>query len=150
MKLLCDQMLGTCAKWLRILGIDTFFDNSEMDDKEILKIAKKEDRTLITRDKDLLIDARRENISVIKIETTDLDEQLRTVLKEIEIDKSKILSRCILCNSKVVKIDKEKVKDKVPQRVFENNHKFWYCSKCDKLYWRGTHTENMIKKISEM
>lgn len=149
MKFLCDQMLGTLAKWLRIYGFDTFYANSETDDNELLKIAKKENRTLITRDKELTYCGKRENLNVIELKTTDLDEQLKLVLKHVKIDETKILSRCILCNSKVNKIQKDKVKNKVPEKVFENNEEFWFCKKCDKIYWYGSHTENMIKKISK-
>ncbi|MCK5031894.1 MAG: hypothetical protein KAR64_10545, partial [Thermoplasmatales archaeon] len=34
MKILCDQMLGTLAKWLRLLGFNTFYANNEMEDSE--------------------------------------------------------------------------------------------------------------------
>jgi len=69
-------MLGTLAKWLRIYGFDTFYAGSEADDNEILRIAKKENRTLITRDIELVYRAKRENVKVIEIKSTDLDEQL--------------------------------------------------------------------------
>ena len=51
MKFLCDQMLGTLAKWLRIYGFDTFYANRDISDSELLDISKKENRILITRDK---------------------------------------------------------------------------------------------------
>jgi len=150
MKFLCDQMLGTLAKWLRIYGFDTYFATSEVDDSDLIEISKKENRTLITRDKQLIINAKRENLKVIELNITDLDEQLKQVLKDVEVDKLKILSRCILCNSIIEKIEKEKIKNKVPPRVFENNDEFWFCKKCNKIYWRGTHTEDMIKKTDEL
>ena len=40
MKFLCDRMLGTLAKWLRIYGFDTFYANSETDDAKLLEISK--------------------------------------------------------------------------------------------------------------
>ena len=40
MKFLCDQMLGTLAKWLRLLGFDTFYASSDISDDELLKLAK--------------------------------------------------------------------------------------------------------------
>jgi uncharacterized protein with PIN domain len=55
MRLLCDQMLGTLAKWLRLIGFDTFYATKEMDDSELLQIAKKEKRIILTRDKELLV-----------------------------------------------------------------------------------------------
>ena len=150
MKFLCDQMLGTLAKWLRIYGFDTFFVNSEMDDAKLIEITKKENRILITRDRNLIQSARRENIKTIEIKTTDINEQISTVLGDIKIDKTKVLSRCILCNTEVEEIKKEEIKDKVPKRVFDNNEKFWFCKKCNKIYWKGTHYEKMFEKINNL
>ena len=150
MKFLCDQMLGTLAKWLRIYGFDTFYANRELNDSELLEIAKKENRIFITRDRDLIQMARRKNIEIIEIKTTDIDEQISIVLANVKIDKSKALSRCILCNTEVEEIKKEGVKGKVPERVFNNNKKFWYCKKCNKIYWKGTHYEKMFEKINNL
>ena len=150
MKFLCDRMLGTLAKWLRIFGFDTLFADSNIEDGKLLKLAKDEERILITRDKNLIIDARRENIKVIKIISTDINDQLRQVLKNTKIDENFFLSRCLLCNNLVEKISKKNVKKIVPDRVYENNKKFWYCKFCDKIYWKGSHFENMIQKIKQL
>ena len=150
MKFLCDRMLGTLAKWLRIFGFDTLFADSNIEDEKLLKLAKDEERILITRDKNLIIDARRENIKVIKIISTDINDQLRQVLKNTNIDENFFLSRCLLCNNLVEKISKKNVKKIVPDRVYENNKKFWYCKICDKVYWKGSHFENMIQKIKQL
>jgi hypothetical protein len=150
MKFLCDQMLGTLAKWLRIYGYDTFYANSEMDDPKLLQISKNENRTLITRDKNLIQTARRENLKTIDIKTTDIDEQLHIVLGGIKIDKTKVLSRCILCNTKVEEIKKKDIKGTVPEKAFNNNEKFWFCKKCNKIYWKGSHYEKMFEKINEI
>ena len=150
MKFLCDRMLGTLAKWLRIFGFDTLFADSNIEDGKLLKLAKDEERILITRDKNLIIDARRENIKVIKIISTDINDQLRRVLKNTKIDEKFFLSRCLLCNNLVEKISKKNVKKIVPDRVYEKNKKFWYCKICDKVYWRGSHFENMIQKIKQL
>jgi len=140
-------MLGTLAKWLRIIGFDTYFADSQIDDKELLKIAKKQDRIIITRDKELIQRCKKQKINFIQMLTTDLDEQIKQTLKNIEIDEKLFLTRCLLCNSKVSKIDKEKILNKIPENLRENNDDFWYCKKCDKVYWMGTHTEDMLKKI---
>ena len=150
MKFLCDQMLGTLAKWLRIYGFDTYYASRETDDSKLLEIAEHENRTLITRDKDLIIAARRKNIQNIEINTTDLDEQISIVLSKNKPDKAKILSRCIECNSEIIDIKKQDVKDKIPEKVYENNDRFWYCKKCDKHYWQGSHYEKMFEKIDNL
>ncbi len=143
-------MLGTLAKWLRILGFDTFYANSTMDDSEILRITKNEKRILITRDKALSSTAKRENLQTIEIKSTDIDEQLKLVLKNIKLDENNFLSRCLLCNTLVEEIDKNKIKNKVPEKVFKNNEKFWYCPECNRIYWKGSHYLNMIKKINKL
>ena len=150
MKFLCDRMLGTLAKWLRIYGFDTLFATNEMEDNQLLNISKKENRILFTRDKNLAIEARRENIKIVEVKTTDIDEQIKSVLSGTKVDKTKILSRCILCNSEVEEIKKQDIKEKVPEKVFTNNEKFWLCKKCDKIYWKGSHYEKMFEKINAL
>jgi len=150
MKILCDQMLGTLAKWLRILGFDTFYANAEMSDDNLLDIAKGENRTIFTRDKELSIRGKKKNLNVIFIVTTDLDIQLKQVLKHINIDENSILSRCTICNTVLDTVEKNKIQGKVSNKVFENNEKFWFCSKCDKFYWIGSHHDKIINKIDKI
>jgi hypothetical protein len=121
-----------------------------MDDAKLMEITKKENRILITRDRNLIQSARRENLKTIEIKKTDINEQISTVLGDIKIDKTKVLSRCILCNTEVEEIKKEDIKTKVPKRVFDNNEKFWFCKKCNKIYWKGSHYEKMFEKINKL
>ena len=150
MKLLCDQMLGTLAKWLRIYGFDTFYANSKIDDKKILDIAKKEKRILITRDKDLINKAKKELIKTIQLKDIGIDNELSIVLNEVKIVKSKILSRCIICNNKIKTVKKEDIASKIPERIFKKHNEFWYCVNCNKVYWKGSHFEKMLEKIKSL
>ncbi|UCH71593.1 MAG: Mut7-C RNAse domain-containing protein [Thermoplasmatales archaeon] len=147
MKFLCDQMLGTLAKWLRICGFDTFYASAKIKDEDLIDIAKKEKRSLITRDKQLIGIGRKENLKIIEIDSTDLDEQLKRVLSNISIDKKNILSRCTICNSILNEIRKEDIGNKIPKRVFEKNEKFWLCTECNKIYWMGSHYDKIVEKI---
>jgi len=150
MRFLCDQMLGTLAKWLRLFGFDTYYANSEIDDNKILEIAEKEKRVLISQDKELIIRAKKKKVDFFEIKTTDLDQQLKLVLNNIDIDEKAILTRCSLCNSLVEEIDKEDVVDFVPEKVFKNNDKFWFCSKCKKYYWMGSHYDKIISNLKKI
>lgn len=143
-------MFGTLAKWLRICGFDTFYANAELTDGELLEIAKNENRKLITMDKELFWNGKRENLNVIKITSTELDEQLRQVLQGISLNNALVLSRCLLCNSSLDSIKKDEVKGKIHPKVFEQHETFWYCPRCNKIYWRGTHYTDMLKKIDEL
>ena len=152
MRFLCDQMLGRLARWLRFLGFDTFYANNEMTDDELLDIAKEDDRVLITRDKELVFRCRRRLIPVIHITIDDVEDQLLRTLESsnAEIDDDTILSRCSDCNSILNAVDKDFVQGKVPKRVFEGQENFLYCSECDRVYWMGTHTENIMEKLDRI
>lgn len=142
-----DQMLGSLAKWLRILGVDTYFAKNTIMDEDLLQIAKSEKRILITRDKELIIRAKKHKIPTISIHSTDLDEQLRTVLKQLPIDTNKFFSRCTICNTPVDNVEKKSVTQFVPKKVLSTKDKYWYCSTCDKYYWQGSHYDKIQKKI---
>ena len=150
MKFLCDQMLGSLARWLRLFGFDTFYANSEINDDEVLKIAETENRVLITRDKELIIRAKKKKIQLIETSLVDLDEQLKQVIKNGDIDEKMILTRCSLCNTILDEIKKKDVKTKVPEKVYKNNDRFWFCSKCDKIYWMGSHYTKIQSKINKI
>ena len=86
MKFLCDQMLGTLDKWLRLFGFDVFYTNDPLSDDKLLKIAFSENRTIISRDKELIIRGKKRNIKSIMMETTKIDDQLAQILKIQPID----------------------------------------------------------------
>jgi uncharacterized protein with PIN domain len=150
MKLLCDHMLGSLAKWLRIFGFDTLYPDASMNDDFILEIATREKRLLISRDKELLIRAKKTHVPVLEIHTTNLTEQLQQVLKKMPVDEETILSRCIECNTLLLSVEKEGIKDKIPEKVFQTRNEFWVCPSCSKYYWMGTHYENMREKINSL
>lgn len=143
-------MLGSLARWLRLFGFDTFYANQDMENEELLKIAKKESRIIITRDKQLIARGKKEKLPLIEVNTADLDEQINLVLKNVVIDQKAILSRCSVCNTILDEIKKSEVKGKVPTKIFENNEKFWFCLKCDKFYWMGSHYDKIKNKITQI
>jgi uncharacterized protein with PIN domain len=142
-------MLGSLAKWLRILGFNTLYPDMTANDDQVLDIAKAEKRLLITRDKELLIRGKKIQLDVLGIQTTDLDKQLTQVLTRIPVDRKQVLTRCTLCNTPLLSVEKKSTKTHVPSKVFESRDQFWYCSVCNKYYWMGTHYENMIEKINK-
>ncbi len=150
MKFLCDHMLGTLAKWLRILGFDTRYANLNATDDHLLQLAQQEHRTLITKDKELLIRAKRHLIPTIPISSIDLDEQLTEILSHTPTDPEKFLTRCTVCNHLLERIDKKNVHNKVPPHVYQHHEHFWICPQCTKIYWKGTHYQDMHQKITEL
>ncbi|MEM0466068.1 MAG: Mut7-C RNAse domain-containing protein [Candidatus Thermoplasmatota archaeon] len=147
MKIICDQMLGSLATWLRILGFDTIYISETISDESLLDTALKEQRLLITRDKLLYQKAQKYHHPSVFLPTTNVDAQLQTVLQRLPYDQQYVLTRCVLCNSILQPIDKQQVIGKVPDSIFKKHTCFHLCPKCCKIYWMGTHYDNMVKKI---
>ncbi len=68
-------MLGSLARWLRLLGYDADYDNRR-DDAELVRLARAEDRVLLTRDREL---AARRGVRTLFVASQVLDEQLDQV-----------------------------------------------------------------------
>jgi uncharacterized protein with PIN domain len=148
-RFLCDQMLGSLARWLRFLGYDTLYPEA-MDDTSILKMARDDGRMLLTRDKEL---ASRAQESGRLVRSDVLDDQLADVRKVFGLDLSgeKLLSRCSLCNAVLTVIDKgEAEKAGVPAVIVQRHDRFWRCPGCGQLYWPGSHYERIMDKIGEL
>jgi len=144
-KFVVDHMLGKLAKYLRFMGYDTYYPTGRMSDDEIMEIARKEGRILLTRDKEL---AKRSG--GIYIESENYEEQLKFVINRFHLNTDSLLSRCSICNVPLVKVDKREIKDKVPEYVYEHQDDFYMCPKCGRIYWYGSHTERIEKKIREL
>ena len=143
-------MLGSLAKWLRIFGFDTVYPDATTNDDSVMQIAKEEKRLLISRDKELLQRAKKAQIPFLEIQTTNLTEQLTQVLTTIPLDEKSILTRCILCNTPLLSVEKKDIKKHIPEKVFKTRDDFWLCPFCHKYYWMGTHYENMMGKIKKL
>lgn len=145
MKLLCDHMLGTLAKWLRIMGYDTAYPGA-LSDSEILRLADVEDRVLLTRDKELA--SRRTGI--VRVRSDDLNEQIREVASALRLRIVDPLSRCSVCNAVLVPAPESSVEDRVPEGVRNRHHEFWRCPSCGRVYWQGTHWNKMVERLNDL
>jgi len=148
MKFLLTKELGRLAKWLRILGYDAeYCDNSNH--SALIILALRDDRVILTRNQHL---PRHTGIPIILVNAQELKQQLGEVVKtlKLEVNKDIIFTRCILCNTLLVPIDKVKVQDKVPEYVFATQDNFITCPKCNRVYWQGTHWGNVAKMIEEI
>ena len=150
-RFLADEMLGTVAKWLRILGFDTEYAKS-MDDAEILEKAVNEGRIILTRDRELRQRAVKSGIAAVYLESAELEEDMRAILKLYPPEPEKLMTRCTICNSELLEVEKEAAKGKVPEGVYERQDRFWYCERCGKIYWKGSHWKKMkefVRKVEK-
>ncbi len=146
MRFVVDCMLGSLAKWLKILGLDTRYDPA-LDDDDLVEIADRQDRILVTRDSRLV--RRRRLREPIFIVSQDLHDQIRQVLREkkLQINPDLLLSRCLVCNRPTENVPREAVRDLVPAYVYRTQEKFSRCPACGKIYWQGTHVTRMLERL---
>jgi uncharacterized protein with PIN domain len=145
LRLLADGMLGTLAKWLRLLGYDTAYDNVA-DDHELARRARAEGRVLLTRDHEL---ANRRGLHTLLIESEVLEEQVQQVQDALGPPPDPALSRCAVCNTVLEQVSPEDVASRVPPYVVRTQTDFRCCPGCGRVYWPGTHVDGMQERMGE-
>jgi len=140
--------LGKLAKYLRMLGFDTLY-RSDIGDDEIILVASKEKRIILTRDKPLL---RSKEISHgYFVRSIEKHEQLKEVVNKFDLKSQfKSFTRCMTCNTSLVKADKEEIRNKVEEDIFRIFNAFFYCEHCDKVFWKGSHFKRMEAYIRNL
>ena len=148
MRFLLTKELGRFVRWLRILGFDTEYFKEGSASSLIIE-ALRSGRIIITRNHRL---PRSRGIQIIVIEAEKIKEQVSEAFKVLNIkpNPDAMFTRCILCNEKLKEIEKEKVKDKVPEYVFKTQEDFITCPKCKRIYWQGTHWGDVTKTLKEI
>ena len=148
-KLMCDEMLGSLSRWLRLAGYDVLY-LWDMDDNEVIRCARDEGRSVLTRDREL---SRRLGERSITITSLTLDDQLEELSKIINISESVgYPARCTRCNGVLKAIgrdDLDKEDEKmIPPRVLEVRDIYYRCEICGHFYWRGTHMKGIEERLS--
>ncbi|MBI5327876.1 MAG: Mut7-C RNAse domain-containing protein [Deltaproteobacteria bacterium] len=148
-RFIADAMLGKLAKWLRIMGCDVEYFSS-ISDKELVERAYSSGRIILTRDT-LLIRRRKAKNNHLFIHSDSYKEQVKQVVKHFSIDPfTGLLTRCLICNILLKDIERELVKTKMPQYVYETQDSFKICPSCSRLYWQATHRDKMVRQLMEI
>jgi hypothetical protein len=148
-------MLGKLATWLRIAGYDTLYiaDLAVEKEEEDHHLAyNHEDRILLTKDKELFNRAKSTGRKVILLKSNSVAEQMKEVEK-IGVKFKPVMDRCSVCNELLRKPSNEEKMEVLRREGIKEDlaekYELWYCEKCRKLYWMGSHWENMIKFLNK-
>jgi uncharacterized protein len=148
MKFIADAMLGRLARWLRFLGYDTLY-YSGISDSSLIKLAREQDRVVLTRDTRLIKIKGLNNYLLII--SNDSFQQLLEVIGSLKLRQFDMLSRCVKCNGELIKIiDKVEIKDAVPEYVFLQHNEFLECLDCGKIYWGGSHPNKFKERVGRI
>jgi uncharacterized protein with PIN domain len=152
---LIDANLGKLARHLRFYGISVFF-TTEMDHISLEKIANDHSINLLTtaknhRMKDYCLQIPAKLRSDLILQLNYISETFH-FNRRFDLEKT----RCGLCNMLLSEINDENKIYNLPFETKEfyfetlKNKKFWYCSKCKKYYWEGTHWKQITSKIKDL
>jgi uncharacterized protein with PIN domain len=150
LKFIADGMLGKLTRWLRMLGHNVKYSN-RLDDAQLIAVAKKERRVLLTRDLELYQQATAKGVDAFYLNGETEEERLAELAKRfnIQLDIDMQTSRCPKCNARVKPVSKDNVKDKVEKSTFNCYNNFWECSKCGQIYWQGAHWTRIRKTLEK-
>jgi uncharacterized protein len=137
-RLAVDRMLLRLARWLRLLGADVIADAS-LTGAALLRVARADNRILLTRDKRL-----RTAADVFFVASNSIRDQLREAVRRFNLDPRVIaLTRCSRCNTVLTNVARELVSRRVPPYVFASHDRFAQCARCGRIYWPETHPARM-------
>lgn len=153
---LVDHMLGRLVKWLRLLGFDAIYARDEAD-SELLRRARHEQRIILTRDRAL---SQAQSARTLFVQARTPLAQLAEVARRLSLrlDEQRLFTRCSLCNGLVQPVDKEEVRDRLPEAGPEADREahrdlydeLTYCAGCDKVYWKGTQYARIVARLAPL
>jgi len=147
-KFVCDVHLGKLARNLRMFGFDVRYSN-DFSDEQIVKISLDEKRTILTRDIGLL--KRNEVTHGYFVRNDDPEKQSGEILSRFHLNKLiKPFTRCLECGAKLAPVPKKKIVEILPDNVKQQQNKFFICPNCQKIYWAGSHYNNMQTFIGSL
>ncbi len=147
-KFIADINLGDIVKYMRVLGLDLYYEPL-LSTREIIKTSKRENRVILTKSRKLLKFKDVSHGIFIRPGTTT--EQIRRIIDYLDIkDNIKPFSRCLRCNTLLNIVLKEKILDRIPPKTKEFCNEYVQYQSCDKIYWKGTHFINMKKVVRQI
>jgi uncharacterized protein len=147
---LCDAGLGGLARWLRAAGYDAAWQ-PDIADTELLRQARQVGATVLTTDA-MLMERRLLRDRIIPAfwlpPTLSIAEQLALVFREFGLTLRG--PRCMSCGGELRRGSKEALHERIPARTYRWLDEFFVCSRCDKLFWHGTHWQRIVATLTAL
>ena len=146
-KFAADRMLGNLVKWLRVLGQDVIY-GPHLTGYGLIRAARVENRLILTRDRRL---KQKQPPDFLLIESDHLRDQMQQLVRTGRLDFSApTFTRCLRCNSSLQAAPKETIEKLVPAYVFATQVSFSRCLRCRRVYWPGTHHQQMVDQLARL
>ena len=146
LRFVLDSHLGKLAKYLRMLGFDTLYDNHYSDAELATLASGGGKRILLTRDVGLL---KRKSVSHgYFVRAPQPRQQLAEIVERFDLKKLITpFKRCVNCNGNLTPREKPAAQGRVPSRIYQVMDKFVICDTCQQIYWQGSHYDRVMKFI---
>jgi uncharacterized protein with PIN domain len=136
-----DGHLGQLARYLRMLGFDSWYQHDTVDSK-LAHVSAEMDRILLTRDRELL--KRNEVRLGAFVRASEPRQQLiEEVVRWDLVQAVEPFSRCIPCNGRLETVELDRVRAQVPADMHQQGRPFRLCQSCGHVYWHGSHVDRM-------
>jgi len=146
-RFVADVHLGGLARYLRMLGFDTLYDETYRD-AQIAAISARDRRIVLTRDRDLLM--HRVITHGRFVRATRVREQLIEVVAAIDLSgRFSPFTRCMECNTELAPVSRDTVQHRLPADTLNVFTQFSQCSACERIYWQGSHYRRMLRFMAE-
>lgn len=147
---MANGMLGKITRWLRMLGHNVKYSRSFSDD-ELIEIAKRERRVLLTRDLKLYRRATIQGVNAFFVERAKEAKKLADLARRfnLKLEFDVTVSRCPKCNTRIKPIPKERIVGRVPETTASYYDEFWQCPSCEQIYWQGSHWKRINRTLEE-
>jgi len=145
-RFVCDAMLGSLARWLRLFGFDAVYAGSE--DDELIARAREEERWLLTRDRELASRGPR----TLLVRAESLEDQLVEVFHRLDLRPAPTLdgARCPRCNGVLEELSSRAAEPLVPPFVARTAPRFRRCAACGAIYWPGSHSGRIVARMERV
>ncbi|MFJ2561715.1 MULTISPECIES: Mut7-C RNAse domain-containing protein [unclassified Streptomyces] len=140
LRFLLDVHLGTLARRLRLLGVDTAYESTDIGDPALAARSAAEKRVMLSRDRGLL--RRRELWAGAYVYSTRPEDQLQDVLDRFRPE-LRPWTRCTACNGLVREATKDEVADQLEHGTHRTYDVFARCLDCGRAYWKGAHHDQL-------
>jgi len=148
LRFLVDENVAGLVPLLRALGFDAAYDRS-WGDEEIAERAVCEGRVVLSRGRALL--KRTAIVHGRLIRTQVVEEQLLEVLGHFRISSlDSIFTRCLRCNEVLNPVNKQDILERLEPKTRKHFDKFKRCPSCDRIYWRGSHHQNLMERFARL
>jgi uncharacterized protein with PIN domain len=144
-RFIADAHLGGLARLLRMLGVDTLFENT-WDDRQLVELAHRERRIVLTRDRELL--KRRDVLRGSFVRAIKPQAQLGEVVARYALAPHfRAFTVCLHCNLALAPAGPSEVAGQVPEAILERYAQFVQCRGCRRVYWKGSHWARMREML---